>query len=173
MRGAEDALGDAIGEDFTAIVDMHEAGEDKAVFIGAEGAHAGGELRGEHGDGAVGEVDAGAAEAGFEVEVGSGADVVADVGDVDLEVPGAVGVWGDVDGVIEVAGGLAVNGDDGEVAEVFALAQLGFGKGGYGLLGGGGGFGEDVGGEDVGDVVLADDDLDIDSEGVGGGRGFR
>ena len=80
--------------------------------------------RGEHGDGAVGEVDGGAAEAGFEVERGAGADVVADVGDVDLELGVAVGQRRNEDGVVEVAGGLAVDGDDGEAAEVFAAGEF-------------------------------------------------
>ena len=88
--------------------------------FGAEAAHAAGEVGREHGDGAVGEVDGGAAEAGFEVERGAGADVVADVGDVDLEFEVAVGEGLDEDGVVEVAGGFAVDGDDGEVAEVAA-----------------------------------------------------
>ena len=38
-----------------------------------------------------GKVDAGAAKARFEIERGAGLDVVADVGDVDLELP--VAVW--------------------------------------------------------------------------------
>ena len=78
----------------------------------------------EHGDGAVGEVDAGATEAGFEIERGAGADVVADVGDVDLEFEVAVGEGLDEDGVVEVAGGFAVDGDDGEVAEVSAGLRI-------------------------------------------------
>ena len=82
---------DLVAEDFAALVDLHEAGEDEAVFVGTQGAHAGRERGREHGDGAVGKVDAGAAEAGFEVERGAGADVVADVGDVDLELAVAVG----------------------------------------------------------------------------------
>ena len=65
-------------------VDLDEAGEDVAVFFGAQAAHAAGEVRREHGDGAVGEVDRGAAEAGFEVECGAGADVVAYIGYVNL-----------------------------------------------------------------------------------------
>ncbi len=36
-----------------------------------------------------------------------------------------------------------------------------------------GGFGEDVGGEGVGEVVLADDDFYVDTEGVGGAEDFE
>ena len=72
-----------------------------------------------------------------------------------------------MDGVVEVAGGLAVDGDDREAAEVVAYGELFVGEGGDGVGGGVGGFGEDVGGEDIGQLVLADDDLDVDAEVVG------
>ncbi len=128
------------------------------------------ERGGQHGDGAVGKVDRGAAEPGFEVERGAGHDVVADVGDVDLELPVAVGEPPDEDGVVEVAGGFAVDGDGMwgagrgsrggrasssslRVATVWAAELVG--------------FGEDAGGEEVGQAVLADDDFDVDAEVVG------
>ena len=91
-RGADDAFADLVVEDFAAGVDFHEAEEDEAVFAGAQAADVGRELLREHGDGAVGEVDGVAAEAGFEVERGAGRDVVGDVGDVDLKMPVA-GCW--------------------------------------------------------------------------------
>ena len=118
----------AASEDFAVGVDLHQAAEDEAVFFGAQTAHAGGELRRQHGDGAVGEVDGGAAQAGFEVEVGAGADVVADVGDVDLELPVAIRERLDENGVVEVARSFAVYGDDGEAAEVPTNIPLGWRK---------------------------------------------
>jgi len=116
----------------------------------------------EHGDGAVGEGDAGAAEAGFEIEVGAGADVFGDVGDVDLEFVAAIGALGDEDGVVEVFGGFAVDGNDGEVAEV--AAAVGF----FGVeMGDGAGLGEDVFREGVRQLVLADHHFDVNAEVVG------
>ena len=69
-----------------AAVELHDAAQDEAVFVGAQAADVGRELLRQHGDGAIGKVDAGAAEAGFEVECGAGADVFGHVGDVDLEL---------------------------------------------------------------------------------------
>ncbi len=37
---ADDAFADLVAEDFAAGVDLHEAGEDEAVFVGAQAAHA-------------------------------------------------------------------------------------------------------------------------------------
>ncbi len=146
---------------------------------GAEAAGAGGELVGKHGDGAVGEVDGGAAFAGLGIEGGAGEDVVGDVGDVDLELGVSVREGADEDGVVEVAGGFSVNGDDGEVAEVAAGFWGNSGRDGSAIFFGGNrefsdaaGFFKDGIGEDVGEVMLADDDFDVDSEGVGGAEDF-
>ncbi len=105
-------------------VELHEAAEHEAVFAGAQAADVGGELLRQHGDGAVGEVDAGAAQAGFEIEIGAGANVFGDVGDVDLQLVAAVGALGDEDGVVEVFGGFAVDGDDGQAAEIAAARDF-------------------------------------------------
>ena len=101
-----------------ADIKLHDATEHEAVFVRAKAADIGGELLRQHGDGAIGEVDAGAAQTGFEIEGGAGLDVFGHVGDVDLELVAAVGAIGDENGVVEVAGGLAVDGDDGQLAKV-------------------------------------------------------
>jgi hypothetical protein len=126
----------------------------------------------QHGDGAVGEVDAVAAEAGFGVERRAWADVPTYVGDVDLEPGVAIGERCDENCIVEVAGGLAVDGDDGEVAEVFPLGELFGVERGDGFLRTFGGLDEDWRGEGVGDVVLADDDFYVDTEGVGWAEDF-
>ena len=46
------------------------------------------------------------------------------VGDVDLQFVVAVCEIADVDGIVEVASGFAVDGDDGEIAVVAAAAQI-------------------------------------------------
>jgi len=87
---------------------------------------------------------------------------------VDLEVPVAGGlVMLNQDGIVEIASGLAVNGDDGQVAEVAA------GGDGFGIeTGNGARFGENFLGKDAGEMVLADDHLDIDAEVVGMAEDF-
>ena len=73
---------------------------------------------GKHGNGAVGEIDAGAAQARFEIEIRSCAHILGDIGDMDLEFETAVGAVSDEDRIVEVARGFAVDGDDGKAAEV-------------------------------------------------------
>ena len=67
-RGADDAFADFIAEDGAVAVELHDAGEDEAIFRGTQAADVGGELLRQHGDGAIGEVDGGAAQTGFKVE---------------------------------------------------------------------------------------------------------
>ena len=93
MRAAERMTPSTISKlsDAPSRVELHDAAEDEAVFVRAQAADVGGELLGQHGDGAIGKVDAGAAQARFEIEVGARADILGDVGDVDLELVAAVG----------------------------------------------------------------------------------
>ena len=117
---ADDAFDDLEALDAARGVELHDAAEDEAVFVGAQAADVGRELLRQHGNGAIGEVDAGAAQAGFEIEGRAGADVLGHVGDVDLELIAAIGALGDQHRVVEVARGLAVDGDDGQGAEICA-----------------------------------------------------
>src|SRR5215470_17508015 len=95
-------------------VEVHNGANHQTVFARLERAHAVGERFGKHWDGAVDKVDGVAAEAGFAVERGFGRDVLRDVGDVHLQEPAAVFAALDVNGIVEIAGGFAVNGDDGQ-----------------------------------------------------------
>ena len=83
-----------------------------------------------------------------------------DVGDVHLQVPAAVGAVLDVNGVVEIARGFAVNGDDGEVAKIFAAVAFALAHGCGALFR----FVQDFGGKRMRQVVLADDDFDVDAE---------
>ena len=74
----------------------------------------------------------------------------------------------DVNGVVEIAGGFAVDGDDGEVAKIFAALVFCFGDGN----GAAGGFLQDCGGKCVREVMLADDDFDVDAEVAGAAEDF-
>src|ERR1700719_2890047 len=101
-------------------VELHESAHDQAVFVRFQGAHSIGKRFGKHGDGAVGKIDGGAAQASFVIEGAFGSHVVGAVGDVHLKMPAAVGLTLDVNSVVEIAGGFAVDGDDGEVAKILA-----------------------------------------------------
>ena len=149
-------------------VELHDATEHEAVFIGAQAADVCRKLLGQHGDGAIGEIDAGAADAGFKVEGGAGADVLGHIGDVNLKLITTMGALADEHGVVEVARGLAVDGDDGQRAEV--------GPAGGGVLvevRDAAGLGEDGLGKEARQLVLADHHLHVDAEVVGRAENFQ
>jgi len=91
-----------------------------------------------------------------------------DIGDVHLQVPAAVSAMFDVNSVVEIARGLSVDCDDRQVAEIFAAGALRFTDGLRATLG----FVQNIGGEFMREMVLADDDFGVDPSSPGG-RGFR
>ena len=94
------------------MIDLQQRRKHQPVGLRNQRADVGGKLEGQHGHGAVGEVDAGAAQAGLVVDGRSRAHVVADVGDVHLERVVAVGQAVHPYGVVEIAGGFAVDRHD-------------------------------------------------------------
>jgi hypothetical protein len=81
---------------------------------------------------------------------------------MDLELESAVGAIGDEHGIVEIARGLAVDGDDGQIAEVAAAIYFGWVD-----VGNGAGFGEDFFREDAGELMLTDHHFDVDAEVIG------
>ena len=84
LSGADHAFAQIVADDFALVIDFHDAGEHEAVDVRTQAANVGGEFERQHGHGAVGKVDAGAAQAGFLIERGVGRDVLRDIGDVHL-----------------------------------------------------------------------------------------
>ena len=68
LGGADHAFAQVVADDLAAVIDLHDAGQDEAIDLRAQAADIGREFQRQHGNGAVGEVDAGAAEAGFLIE---------------------------------------------------------------------------------------------------------
>ncbi len=122
--GADHAFVDFIANDFAAMVDLHRAREHEAIHLRAQAANVGGKLERQHGHSAVGKIDAGAAQTRFLSRAELGRDVVGYVGDVDLQFVVAGLELANVDGIVEVAGGFAINRDDGEVAVVASAVQI-------------------------------------------------
>src|SRR5208337_4265432 len=160
VGGTDYAFVDFIAVDLAVVVNLHGAGEHEAVDFGAQAANVGREFERQHGNGAVGEIDAGAAQTGFLIERRVGGYVLGDVGDVDLQFVVAVFELADVDGVVEIARGFSVDGDDGKLTVVAAVTQCAGGNVGCDGLG----FCDHFGREAMGQVKLADHDLDVDSE---------
>jgi hypothetical protein len=105
------------------MVDLHGAGKHQAVDLRAQAANVGREFERQHGNGAVGEIDAGAAQAGFLIERRVGALRIARRRRCELAVRSCRFRVADVDGVVEIARGFAVDGDDGKLAVVAAMTR--------------------------------------------------
>ena len=159
VAGVDDRTGEAGGAGFTFGVKANESGVGEALFIRPQGAKAVRKAGREHRDDAVDEVNAVGAFAGLVIQFGSGFDVVRDVGDVDTDLHVAVGKFAEGDGVVEIAGGVGVDGDDEVATKIFpsdrAIGKFDGGKG-FGL---GEGFGRESGGE----IEFPDNGKDIDA----------
>src|SRR5216684_4396781 len=97
--------------------------------MGLERTHAVRKSFGKHGDGAIGKVNGCAAKTRLTVESALRSNVVRDIGDVDLQVPPAIGAMLDVDCIVEIARGLSINRNNRQVAEIFAAGALGLAHG--------------------------------------------
>src|SRR5271167_4333858 len=91
-----------------------------------------------------------------------------DVGDVHLEKPATVIAAFNVNGVVEIARGFTIDGDDGQVAEILTARAVRFGK----WKGKAGGILEDFRGKGMWKMVLAYDDFGIDAEVAGTPQDF-
>ena len=111
--------------------DDHVADQHQAVHLGVQRAQAVGQRFRQHRDDPAREIDAGAALERVIVQRVAGPHVVADVGDRHQQAPARALALAraqfnrlTVDGVVEVAGVLAVDGDQRHVAQVDAVFQV-------------------------------------------------
>ena len=111
---------EARGGDVALEVHLHFAGEAHALDPGHQRADAVGQALGQHRHHEAREVHRGGALDGFVVQRRAGAHVVRHVGDGDDQAE-AIGVGFAPDGVVEVLGVLAVNGDQRHLAQVHAV----------------------------------------------------
>jgi hypothetical protein len=129
------------------------------LFIGTEGAEAVRKAGREHGNDSVNKIHAVGPFTGLVIQFGSGFDVVGDVGDVNADLHVAIGKFAEGDGVVEIAGGVGVDGDDEVATKIFpsdrAIGKFDGGKG-FGL-------GESFGRESGGEIEFPDNGKDIDA----------
>jgi hypothetical protein len=168
LNGADNAGHHPGVEHASGGIEVHDGAEDEALFAGIERAHAVGESFRKHGNGAIDEVDGITAKTGLAIERRLGTNIVGNVGDVHLKEPAAVVAALDVNGVVEVAGGFAVNGNNGELAEIFPPGAIVFRNGQGETLG----FMQKFVGESVGKMMLANDDFGIHTEIAGAAKYF-
>src|SRR5579864_8734135 len=157
LGGANDPRVEPVAENLTLVVNFHGAGHHQPVQVRAQAADIGGEFDGQHGHGAVGKVDRVAAQAGLPVKPRVLGHVVGDIGNVHLQLEVAVVQPAHDHGIIKVAGGFAVNGDNGQGAVVAPLLQFAGGNDVFHRLG----FLQHLAGEAVRQVMLADDDFHV------------
>src|SRR5262249_39650535 len=127
---------------------------------GTQAADVGGEFERQHWDGTVGKVDAGPAQARFLIERAVFGHVLRHIGDVYLQFVIAVFESANEDRVVEIAGCLAVDRNNREVAIVAPPTLLARADHVLDRLS----FRERLCREVVRQVVLADHDLDVDPE---------
>ena len=161
LGGTDDAFAQLIFQNLSPVVDLHDAGKHEPVHVRAQAADIGREFERQHGHGAIGEVDAGAAQSRLLIEGRIGRDVVGHVRDVYLQFVVAIFDLPDGDRVVEVAGSLAVDSDDREERGSRAvLWASGARDDRFDILR----FVEHFGRKMMRQVEFADDDLDIDAE---------
>ncbi len=160
VSASNDATNELLADDVAVMVDFEQRRQHQAIHTRFEGADVGGQLHGQHRHGAVREVDAGAPQGGLSVDGAARPDVVADVGDVNVQRETPVLQLVHPHGVVEIAGGFAVDGDNRHGAEIASRRQFLFGYG----RGNGASLVEDRTREFVRDMMLADHDLDVHAE---------
>ncbi len=68
LGAADDAAAELLRHDFAVRIDFEQRRKHQPVLLRAQRADVGGELEGQHGHGAVGKIDAGAAQARFGID---------------------------------------------------------------------------------------------------------
>ena len=121
----DDGLANPLVVDLGIVVHLEDYAESQFLLVGTERADIVAELLGEHGDGAVDEVDACATVEGFFVDGGAFLHIVRHIGDVDTHLPVAVFHLLQADGIVEVLGVGRVDGDGEGLAEVTAFLDFG------------------------------------------------
>src|SRR5260370_20754476 len=142
------------------MIEFKQRRHHQSIHLRVERADVGRELEGQHGNGAIGKIDAGAAQTGFDVDRRARTNVVAHVGDMDVQGEIAAGQLVDPDGVVEIARCFAVDRDHfpaPKIAPAFELWRRDDERDVLGLL-------NSVRRKAMRQGMLADHDLDVHAE---------
>ena len=124
LGGTNHAFAQFVAENFALMIDLHDARHHQAVHLRTQAADIGRKLEWKHGHGAIGKIDAGAAQARLLIERRIRRNVVGHVGDVHLQLKVSILQMLHDHGVVEIARGLSIDGDNGQGAEVAPLLHF-------------------------------------------------
>ena len=121
---ADDRLDKAVVGQVAVLIQPHQAGECQPQHALVQAANAVGQLLGQHGHHLIGVVDAGSAVKSFVVQLGAGLDVVGNIRDVHAQLKAAVRGLGQADSIVDILGLGAVDGKDGQSAQIHAALAV-------------------------------------------------
>ncbi len=124
LDAANHAAAESLRDDVAAMIDLEQRRKHQPVHAGLQGADLSGELQRQHRHGAVRKIHAGSAQEGLFVDRRTGLDVMADVGDVNVQRVVAINEPVNPNRIVEIARGLTIDGDDVEMPEILAPRQL-------------------------------------------------
>ena len=105
----------------------HQEAQGPALLVGQEAQGVFGDLFRQHGQAPLRQVNGGGPFPGFPVQGAVGLDHGRDVGDVNAQTP-ALGHLFQAEGVVEVPGALAIDGDDLKIGQVPAPGRIRVGR---------------------------------------------
>ena len=121
---ADDGLDKAVVGQIAVFIQPHQAGESQPQHALVQAADAVGQLLGQHGHHLIGVVDAGSAVKGLVVQLGAGLDVVRNIRNVHAQLKASVRSLGQADGIVDILGLGAVDGKDGQGAQIHAALAV-------------------------------------------------
>ena len=121
---ADDALDELVAADLAVLVQTHQAGECQTILALVQGADTVGQLGRQHRNDLVGVVDAGRTLVGLLVQRRAGADIVADIRDVNTQLIAVLKLL-QADGIINILRLSRVDRKDGNTAQIQTFGRLG------------------------------------------------
>ena len=164
-RRTDHAFHNLVALDAPICVQLHQAAQHQPVLARPQAANVGRKLLRQHGNCAVGKVDARTAQPRLQVKIGPFAHVLGHIGNVHLQRKAAAGALFHQHRVVKVLCRLAVDGHNGQSAKIAPLCYLCRIEMGYRTR-----FGQHVFREDTRQLVLADHHLHINAEIVRGAQ---
>ena len=125
---ADDGLDKTVIGQVSVLIQPHEAGERQTQLFLIQRADAIGELLRQHGDDLVGIVNTGSTAECFIVQLTARLDIIGNIRNVDAQLKAAVRSLGQADGIVDVLGLGAVDGEDGQGTQVHAALTVGLGN---------------------------------------------